>query len=118
MKKLVAAVLTLAMSMTLLTACGGGLQGTYKLVGLESNGQMVGEDMLELMNLKDLMTLEFTSNSEVEVRTAGAPTEYASYSISGSSITIKDSTASITGTLEGNLIILDVEGVRMIFEQI
>ncbi len=92
MKKLVAVLLVLVLGSVTLTACGGGgqtLSGTYNLVSMESDGQVIEQEMLEILGMQDFIAFEFSTDGTVTVSALGESAEAATYTISPSPVLVK-----------------------------
>ena len=117
MKKLVAVLLVLVLGSVTLTACGGGgqtLSGTYNLVSLESDGQVIEQEMLETLGMQDFIAFEFSTDGTVTVSALGESAEAATYTINGSTIAITSAGETIEGTIDGDTITIEIEGQKMV----
>ncbi len=109
MKKITAMLLVLVMVFAL-CACGGqkGPNGTFKLTGLEMNG----EDYSEYLSMLgyDQYSITFNSNGTGTLDAGGS-----SISFTWDSSNLDDGTDKIPYTFSGNSVSIETSGVKMTF---
>ena len=121
-KKIIAVLLVLMLSLSVLSACGGEtLSGKYICIDMVSE-----DDEMSYADLKALMSfaeeewvdpyLEFLDgeNFKIEFMDEG---ENGTYKVNGNSIDLTSDGETITGKIDGKKITLEIEGTKMVFEK-
>ena len=137
MKKIIAVLLVLMLSVSILAGCGGGVSGKYTIVQIEEDGEVtIWADHIKEMEemykeyegmegFEDYvfkasdyeMVLEFLSGGKCKW-TQGEDSEDLTFEVKGKDITLKDTEGEeLKGTIDGKKIVLDMYGSKMTFEK-
>ena len=121
-KKIIAVLLVLMLSLSVLSACGGEtLSGKYICI------DMVSEDEeMSYADLKAFMAfaeeewidpyLEFLDGDNFKIEFMDE-VENGTYKVNGNSIDLTSDGETITGKIDGKKITLEIEGTKMVFEK-
>ena len=125
-KKLIAVLLVLMLSVSILASCGGGLSGTYSMTEIEDEGKLenYAEYSKTLKAMYDEMGLEFDSTSSIEFLKDGkckftmfGESVDATFKVDGKSLTVTYEEDEMKATIDGNKITFGTaaDGDRMVF---
>jgi|GEM_PF-2591009 len=129
-KKLIAVLLVLMLSVSILASCGGGLSGTYVISEvLGEDGKMVKYDdqMKEMKAMYEeydmpfdesefQMSIEFLKDGKCKM-TIGSESMDLTFKVDGKNIEVDDGTDIMKGTIDGNKISFgsEADGDRQIY---
>ena len=111
MKRLLAMIMVIAMVLCL-AACGGRMKGKYVLESMSADGVTVEGEMLEMVGV-DGSYIEFDGKGGAEMRFEG---ETEDLKVDEKAKTLTDSTGEeVEFELDGDKLIIEVEGAEMVF---
>ena len=114
-RKLTVVLACMLLCMLVIAGCGGsseGVVGTWKLTSMESNGETVGEEMLNQASIE--MTFTFEEGDQFSASLMGSTVE-GTYTLEGSKLTMTVDGEPAEAELSGNTFVVEESDIRMIF---
>ena len=129
MKRVIAILLIVFVSITAFAACGGGsggggggssapsMSGKYSVVSFTDGGETFEMSVLEELGFEaDAFYLEFVDGTKFTMVIFGE-SEDGTYKLEGNNLALTVDGEEVTATVEGNKITLDADGTIMVFEK-
>ena len=121
MKKTIALLLGLILSVSLLAGCGGGGSaaptGKYFMTAMELEGEDIFALYTEMGLSADNLYIELLSGGKCKISMMDETGE-GTFKVDGKTITISaDGEEAFAGAIEGNKITLEEDGNKMVFEK-
>ena len=106
----------------LLTSCGSGVAGTYKIKSVKESGQEMDRDQLKAlaqlagMDLDDMFSLKLTNDGKAIFIMSGETTE-GTYKVNGSTISISFGGSTADAELKGNTLTISAGSTELVFQK-